>query len=262
MKIHVSWRLWSSSDDYAWVAIDPDTLGSFQGRGKVGGGLSVDELAWLAAERAVFRQFGQIATVRRYNTHVTSDVLKRAKEILDEIVLGKKRLSRKQARTKAQSRIVVDDPGDPVEYLKLLWPDAPAFVHPQALESYSAAWMRKARIIVERDGNACCWCGGLLRIAPKTLVTGKMEQRELATLEHLVPRWKGGGNDVGNLKLACAECNHARGDREGPPPEAYLLSKRRQAEKRAAKEALEEKGPSELRQGLEEQHPAGDPTND
>lgn len=34
-----------------------------------------------------------------------------------------------------------------------------------------------------------------------------------ATIEHIVPRTHGGGNDLGNLALACARCNHEKGVR-------------------------------------------------
>jgi 5-methylcytosine-specific restriction endonuclease McrA len=34
-----------------------------------------------------------------------------------------------------------------------------------------------------------------------------------ATLEHIVPRSHGGGNDLTNLAIACARCNHEKGSR-------------------------------------------------
>lgn len=49
------------------------------------------------------------------------------------------------------------------------------------------------------QSNRCCWCGATL-----TLRT--------ATWEHRVPLSKGGTNDEHNLVLACAKCNHERGD--------------------------------------------------
>jgi hypothetical protein len=35
-----------------------------------------------------------------------------------------------------------------------------------------------------------------------------------ATIEHLLPRSKGGRNNLDNLLLACRGCNHSRGDRD------------------------------------------------
>ena len=34
-----------------------------------------------------------------------------------------------------------------------------------------------------------------------------------ATLEHIVPRTHGGGDELENLGLACASCNHQKGRR-------------------------------------------------
>ncbi len=33
------------------------------------------------------------------------------------------------------------------------------------------------------------------------------------TLEHIVPRGHGGGDDLENLAVACANCNHSKGHR-------------------------------------------------
>lgn len=35
------------------------------------------------------------------------------------------------------------------------------------------------------------------------------------TLDHVIPRSKGGGNNLGNLVLACAPCNQAKADTIG-----------------------------------------------
>jgi len=51
---------------------------------------------------------------------------------------------------------------------------------------------RKA--IFERDGNTCQYCGRKMR-------------REKLTIDHIVPRSRGGGDSWSNLVLACLECN-------------------------------------------------------
>ena len=51
---------------------------------------------------------------------------------------------------------------------------------------------RKA--IFERDNNTCQYCGRKMR-------------REKLTIDHIVPRSRGGGDSWSNLVLACLECN-------------------------------------------------------
>jgi 5-methylcytosine-specific restriction endonuclease McrA len=61
----------------------------------------------------------------------------------------------------------------------------------------AAARKKKAFLYISR--KKCCWCKKPLSI-------------EEATLEHLVPRCYGGTNELGNLTLACYECNNRRGN--------------------------------------------------
>ena len=60
--------------------------------------------------------------------------------------------------------------------------------------------------LIERDGPTCVWCG-----------------RELwrcdLTLEHVVPRSRGGHKTPDNALLACRSCNRRRGSR---PADAYV----------------------------------------
>lgn len=57
----------------------------------------------------------------------------------------------------------------------------------------------------QRDGD-CCWlCGRPMKFDNPRRLTG-------ATLDHVLPRSQGGGNDIGNLKLAHRVCNEKRGD--------------------------------------------------
>ena len=57
----------------------------------------------------------------------------------------------------------------------------------------------KVRRIADRDGARCYWCRAIF-LDPN-----------LATLDHLIPRSRGGGGHIGNLVLACADCNGRRG---------------------------------------------------
>ena len=55
-------------------------------------------------------------------------------------------------------------------------------------------------LILERDGDACVWCG-------RTVDTDLVQ----ATTEHLVPRIKGGPSWIENEVAACRRCNGERG---------------------------------------------------
>jgi 5-methylcytosine-specific restriction endonuclease McrA len=59
----------------------------------------------------------------------------------------------------------------------------------------------RMEIILERDGNACVWCGRVL------------EGLVAATTEHVVPRIKGGPRWLENEVAACRRCNGQRGHR-------------------------------------------------
>ena len=54
--------------------------------------------------------------------------------------------------------------------------------------------------IMRRDGSQCVWCGNVLE-----------EGSVLATLEHVIPRLKGGPSWIENEALACRNCNNERG---------------------------------------------------
>lgn len=60
--------------------------------------------------------------------------------------------------------------------------------------------------LLERDGPACVWCG-------------RTPWRADLTLEHVVPRSRGGHLVPENALLACRSCNRRRGSR---PVDAYV----------------------------------------
>lgn len=60
--------------------------------------------------------------------------------------------------------------------------------------------------LIRRHGTKCHWCGCQMRADLKP-----PEPRAM-TLEHLVPISLGGSDNLGNLRLACHECNRRRGD--------------------------------------------------
>jgi hypothetical protein len=60
--------------------------------------------------------------------------------------------------------------------------------------------------LIERDGAACVWCGR------------ELWRRDL-TLEHVVPRSRGGHATPENALVACRPCNRRRGSK---PVDAYV----------------------------------------
>lgn len=82
--------------------------------------------------------------------------------------------------------------------------------------------MRSVQVarLAERDGWTCWLCGG--EVDPTAPTTSPWR----ATIDHLVPRSRGGGTEPANLRLAHRRCNNARGSHLPElewPPEWPLL---------------------------------------
>jgi 5-methylcytosine-specific restriction protein A len=63
------------------------------------------------------------------------------------------------------------------------------------------SWQKTRERIQARDGSLCADCGLLWRA-------------NLDHVDHEIPRWKGGSDEDGNLKLRCWKCHKAKSDRE------------------------------------------------
>lgn len=63
-------------------------------------------------------------------------------------------------------------------------------------------WKWRARLLLrrKRGGQHCRCCGTQMQRS------GNSPQRE--TLDHIVPRSRGGSNDIENLRLVCSSCNN------------------------------------------------------
>ncbi len=61
-------------------------------------------------------------------------------------------------------------------------------------------------VLIDRDGPACVWCG-------------RSPWRRDLTLEHVIPRSRGGHATPENALVACRGCNRRRGSR---PVDAYV----------------------------------------
>lgn len=60
---------------------------------------------------------------------------------------------------------------------------------------------RRLRLLVNYQGLVCAYCGCDLTEATKTI-------------DHVIPRSKGGRSDYHNLVLACKSCNSHKSDKE------------------------------------------------
>jgi len=83
-------------------------------------------------------------------------------------------------------------------------------------------WKWKVGHLIVRDGPLCAWCGvNLARATPGPWeLVGGATQEELdqmrttqgvTTLEHVIPKSRGGTVEFWNLILSCRRCNFLRG---------------------------------------------------
>ncbi len=69
--------------------------------------------------------------------------------------------------------------------------------------SFNTNGMRRREILWRRENKKCFWCGCPTRLS-------KDHAWDTATDDHVIPRYKGGTNDVSNLVSACNRCNNRR----------------------------------------------------
>jgi len=70
-----------------------------------------------------------------------------------------------------------------------------------------ARWSRRA--VLQRDGYRCIYCG----VEAGQRQYGNLITKAEFTVDHVVPRSKGGGNTWGNTACACQDCNNRKGGR-------------------------------------------------
>ncbi len=77
-----------------------------------------------------------------------------------------------------------------------------------------AVWSRHGVLV--RDRYTCIYCGA--RVGERR--RGKVMTRGDFSVDHIIPRSRGGGNTWGNTACACRRCNGRKGDRR--PHEAGM----------------------------------------
>ena len=70
-----------------------------------------------------------------------------------------------------------------------------------------AVWSRRS--ILARDDYTCVYCGGRIGESRRSRVLTRAD----FTVDHLIPRSRGGGNTWGNTACACRWCNHRKANR-------------------------------------------------
>ena len=71
---------------------------------------------------------------------------------------------------------------------------------PPTLTNFSSMDNKKLIALIEGQGGRCYFCGKILPY-------------EWATIDHLIPKSRGGSNELENLVAACHQCNHAKANR-------------------------------------------------
>ena len=70
-----------------------------------------------------------------------------------------------------------------------------------------ARWSRRG--VLQRDGYHCIYCG----IEPGQPQRGQVLGKRNFTVDHIIPRSRGGKNSWVNTACACPACNNRKGDR-------------------------------------------------
>ena len=109
----------------------------------------------------------------------------------------------------AEKAIVVEQTGDSLRTICDQFP-VPSVI---ALRTYinvprrQAHWSRRGVLV--RDSFICIYCGA----EPGTVVRSKLLTKSDFTVDHIVPKSRGGKDQWTNTACACYTCNHRKGDR-------------------------------------------------
>jgi len=57
----------------------------------------------------------------------------------------------------------------------------------------TSEWLKLRRLVLARDGHRCWRCG-----------------KHAETVDHILPRYHGGSEDMSNLAACCGHCNYSR----------------------------------------------------
>lgn len=109
----------------------------------------------------------------------------------------------------AEKAVVVEQSGQFLRTISDLFP-VPSVI---ALRTYvnvprrRAHWSRRG--VLMRDSYTCIYCGA----QPGTILKGKPLSKSDFTVDHIIPRSRGGRDTWMNTACACYVCNHRKGSR-------------------------------------------------
>lgn len=71
------------------------------------------------------------------------------------------------------------------------------------------------RRLIDLHGRRCWYCGQKIdEFSTRTILRWDFTDGTRLNLEHIIPKSKGGDESLGNLALACANCNRAKSSQE------------------------------------------------
>jgi 5-methylcytosine-specific restriction endonuclease McrA len=109
----------------------------------------------------------------------------------------------------AEKAIVVEQSGEYLRTIRDKFP-IPSVI---ALRTYinvprrQAHWSRRGVLV--RDSFTCIYCG----VQPGQIMRGKLLAKSDFTVDHVIPKSRGGRDTWTNTACACYACNHRKGDR-------------------------------------------------
>ena len=86
-------------------------------------------------------------------------------------------------------------------------------------------------MLSEAQNHRCCYCG--------CKMTEQANHKNSATIDHVLPKSKGGANHPDNYVIACYSCNTKRGS---TPAEQFLLEKSAESSKSILRKQMHEMG--------------------
>jgi 5-methylcytosine-specific restriction endonuclease McrA len=80
-------------------------------------------------------------------------------------------------------------------------------------QRYNDAPRARKLAVLRRDGFRCTVCQGRFPVVPSGVDWSRWRMGNYLTVDHVIPRSKGGTNHQSNMVAMCHDCNQAKADR-------------------------------------------------